>query len=214
MYQSTNPSKNNYICLSEMSHVYGADSFTPKKTALVDPSTYAFVSYTPNELYETETKYLRCRGSGLIVATSETIGEYKNSFSPSSYIDIPMAIEVSWSLDSAESFGEWKAGIMAPNKNLLLVGSANKVRVGVIPDVGLMIWGSPVNSSALSSSANSRAQVVLSEEASWWVNDSKTKYMFINGWNVSVGTPNAEGYFYVDVKTVNKPTLLVIELGD
>lgn len=214
MYQSTNPSKNNYICLSEMSHVYGTDGFTPVKTALVDPSTYAFVRFTPNELYETETKYLRCRGSGLIVATSETIGEYKNSFSPSSYIDIPMAIEVSWSLDSAESFGEWKAGIMAPNKNLLLVGSANKVRVGVIPDVGLMIWGSPVNSSALSSSANSRAQVVLSEEASWWVNESKTKYMFINGWNVSVGTPNAEGYFYVDVKTVSKPTLLVIELGD
>lgn len=214
MYQSTNPSKNNYICLSEMDHVSGADRYTPTKTALVDPSTYAFVSYTPNELYETETKYLRCRGSGLIVATSETIGEYKNSFSPSSYIDIPMAIEVSWSLDSAESFGEWKAGIMAPNKNLLLVGSANKVRVGVIPDVGLMIWGSPVNSSALSSSANSRAQVVLSEEASWWVNESKTKYMFINGWNVSVGTPNAAGYFYVDVKNVSKPTLLVIELGD
>ena len=214
MYQSTNPSKNNYICLSEMDHVYGTDGFTSIKTALVDPSTYAFVSYTPNELYETETKYLRCRGSGLIVATSETIGEYKNSFSPSSYIDIPMAIEVSWSLDSAESFGEWKAGIMAPDKNLLLVGSANKVRVGVIPDVGLMIWGSPVNSSALSSSANSRAQVVLSEEASWWVNESKTKYMFINGWNVSVGTPNAESYFYVDVKNVSKPTLLVIELGD
>lgn len=214
MYQSTNPSKNEYICLSEMNHVYGADSFTPKKTALVDPSTYAFVSYTPNELYETETKYLRCRGSGLIVATSETIGEYKNSFSPSSYIDIPMAIEVSWSLDSAESFGEWKAGIMAPNKNLLLVGSANKVRVGVVPDVGLMIWGSPVNSSALSSSANSLAQVVLSEEASWWVNENKTKYMFINGWNVSVGTPNAASYFYVDVKNVSKPTLLVIELGD
>ena len=214
MYQSTNPSKNNYICLSEMDHVHGTDGFTSVKTALVDPSTYAFVSYTPNELYETETKYLRCRGSGLIVATSETIGEYKNSFSPSSYIDIPMAIEVSWSLDSAESFGEWKAGIMAPDKNLLLVGSANKVRVGVIPDVGLMIWGSPVNSSALSSSANSRAQVVLSEEASWWVNESKTKYMFINGWNVSVGTPNATSYFYVDVKNVNKPTLLVIELGD
>lgn len=213
MYQSTNPSKNNYICLSEMSHVYGATGY-PVRTTLVDPSTYAFVSFTPNELYETETKYLRCRGSGLIVATSETIGEYKNSFSPSSYIDIPMAIEVSWSLDSAESFGEWKAGIMAPDKNLLLVGSANKVRVGVIPDVGLMIWGSPVNSSALSSSANSRAQVVLSEEASWWVNESKTKYMFINGWNVSVGTPNAESYFYVDVKNVNKPTLLVIELGD
>ena len=214
MYQSTNPSKNNYICLSEMDHVHGTDGFTSVKTALVDPSTYAFVSYTPNELYETETKYLRCRGSGLIVATSETIGEYKNSFSPSSYIDIPMAIEVSWSLDSAESFGEWKAGIMAPDKNLLLVGSANKVRVGVIPDVGLMIWGSPVNSSALSSSANSLAQVVLSEEASWWVNESKTKYMFINGWNVSVGTPNATSYFYVDVKNVSKPTLLVIELGD
>lgn len=213
MYQSTNPSKNNYICLSEMDHVYGATGF-PVRTTLVDPSTYAFVSFTPDELYETETKYLRCRGSGLIVATSETIGEYKNSFSPSSYIDIPMAIEVSWSLDSAESFGEWKAGIMAPDKNLLLVGSANKVRVGVIPDVGLMIWGSPVNSSALSSSANSRAQVVLSEEASWWVNESKTKYMFINGWNVSVGTPNATSYFYVDVKNVNKPTLLVIELGD
>lgn len=214
MYQSTNPSKNAYICLSEMNHIYGADSFTSKKTVLVDPSTYAFVSYTPNELYETETKYLRCRGSGLIVATSETIGEYKNSFSPSSYIDIPMAIEVSWSLDSVESFGEWKAGIMAPNKNLILVGSANKVRVGVVPDVGLMIWGSPVNSSALSSSSNSLAQVVLSEEASWWVNESKTKYMFINGWSVSVKTPNAEGYFYVDVDYVNKPTLLVIELGD
>ena len=213
IYQSANPSKNDYICLSLLARPYGTDSSWRAPTALLDSNDYSFVSKQYNEVYETDLNYIKASGNGLIVSSSTTIGNYSKRYLPSSYIDIPMSIEVSWSLDSVESFGTWKSGIMSPDKNMIIIGSNSKIRIGVIPDIGLMVWGKPIDSNALSSNSNAIAQIALPSDMSWWVNDDKTKYIFLNGWGVTTNTGN-NAYYSVKINTLSTPTILTIDMGD
>ena len=213
IYQSANPSKNDYICLSLLSKPYGTDTSWRAPTALLDSKDYSFVSKQYDEVYETDLNYIKASGNGLIVSSSTTIGNYSNRYLPSSYIDIPMSIEVSWSLDSVESFGTWESGIMSPDKNMLIIGSNSKIRIGVIPDIGLMIWGKPIDSNVLSSNSNAIAQIALPSNMSWWVNDTKTKYIFINGWGVTTNT-GSDKYYSVKINTLSTPTILTIDMGD
>ena len=148
------------------------------KTVLLNPSDGSIVSETTS-VYESDLASIPVDGVGRIVANATSIGVYDHKTTPTSTIPIPLSTELSWSLDGTAAFDSWKSGVMDENGRLLLIGNGSKIRAGIIPDNGLMIWASPVSGSVFTSSSDTQFSLVLPPKASWTTNDDGTVHYIL-----------------------------------
>ena len=147
-------------------------------TVLLNPSDGSVVSETSG-VYESDLASIPVDGVGRIVANATSIGVYDHKTTPTSTIPIPLSTELSWSLDGTAAFDSWKSGVMDENGRLLLIGNGSKIRAGIIPDNGLMIWASPVSGSVFTSSSDTQFSLVLPPKASWTTNDDGTVHYIL-----------------------------------
>lgn len=172
--RNNDPSKNDYISVmggrNSPSHSIGTYKF--------DPSTLKYIGHEET-IYVPDFKYVPVDGSSSIVANATQIGVYDHCLVPTSYEDIPLSIEVSWSLDGAASFTGWTGGLMSPEKDLLLVGSSSQARCGVIPDSGLMIWSTPQSAQNLLQSSCISTTLLFEPHAFWASNEEGTEHTFV-----------------------------------
>lgn len=172
--RNNDPSKNDYISV-----MGGKNSpSTSIGTYKFDPSTLEYIGHE-NTIYVPDFKYVPVDGSSSIVANATQIGVYDHRLVPTSYEDIPLSIEVSWSLDGAASFTGWTGGLMSPENDLLFVGSSSQARCGVIPDSGLMIWSTPQSAQNLLQSSCILTTLLFEPHVFWASNEEGTEHTFV-----------------------------------
>ena len=176
-YTSVATDVNSRIAVTAADNTYNSTPYT----FLFNPDTGAYMS-TQSSAYETDLKDIPVDGVGQIVSSATSIGVYSQRLTPTSTKDIPISTELSWSLDGSEAFSSWKSGVMDPDGRVLIIGNGSQVRVGVIPEHGLMVWSNPVSGSVFTSANDTKFNLLLPTKASWVSNSDHSKhYIFIRG---------------------------------
>ena len=161
-----------------------------------DSSKLKYIGHE-DTIYVPDFKYVPVDGSSSIVANVTQIGVYDHRLVPTSYEDIPLSIEVSWSLDGAASFTGWTGGLMSPENDLLLVGSSSQARCGIIPDSGLMIWSTPQSAKNLLKTSCILTTLLFEPHAFWASNEEGTEYTFVVP-NFGSDITSVPGRVYID----------------
>lgn len=174
-YVADPPQKNRKVAVQAQYEVKNVTLYDPNSLAYTNKESLTKEPYVYGDSFD----YIESECDAYIASDSNTIAHYYHGFKATDSVPIPMSMDVSWSLDGGSSFGQWVAASMSPKQDLLLVGTSNKVRAGIIPENGLMIYTSPQNSTALSGNGVMNTQKELPPGCFWNSNSDGTKFIFV-----------------------------------